>query len=149
MIITVASTCIIIIGQAIVYCFLLALITWVDESFFILAVIPFILVKVAFNYVVAAICHFTEAKPLRIIFINNNAMILRMILCWALSSKLNVLPMIFVVVVDLLQTLAHIYFVCGPLQLHYSGKKWPLMLLFWIFGKEYGGAQPLTKDEEI
>jgi len=147
--VTISATCIVIMLQAIFYCILLALLTWAPEKFSSLAIIPFIFVKVMFNYVVAAICHFAEAKPLRIIFINNNAMILRMILCWALSSQFHAFPIIFVGSVDLLQTLAHIFFVCGPLQVHYSGiQTWPLMLLFWMFGKEYSGSKPLTKEEK-
>jgi len=54
-ILTVASTCIIIMGQAIIYCFLLALLTWVDKSLVPLLITPFIIVKLMFNYLVAFI----------------------------------------------------------------------------------------------
>lgn len=101
-----------------------------------LVFIPFIIVKVLFNYLAALICHVGDALPLRIIFINTNAMINRMLLCWALASKFDVFSIIFVVSIDILQTLAHIFFVCGPLQLHNTRKDWPIMLLFWLIGKE-------------
>jgi len=149
-IIAVASTCVIIIGQAIIYCFLLALLTWVNKSFMALVIIPFICIKLGFNWVVAFIARWTDSKPLRIIFINNNAMIQRMILCWALSSKLQPLPIIFVGLVDLLQTLFHIFFVLGPLQVHKSASiNLPFMLFYWMLGTEWSGMEPLTKEERL
>jgi len=149
-IVAVASTCVIIIGQAIIYCFLLALLTWVNKSFIPLVIIPFICVKLGFNWLVAFIALLTNSKPLRIIFINNNAMIQRMILCWALSSKLQPLPIIFVGLVDFLQTLFHIFFVLGPLQVHKSASRdLPFMLFYWMLGTEWSGMKPLTKEERL
>jgi len=72
-----------------------------------------------------------------------------MILCWALSSQLNAVTLVFVFTVDVTQTLFHIFFVVGPLQVHHSGNvDVLLMLLFWMLGKEWSGMKPMTKEEK-
>jgi len=127
----------IIIGQGILYCVCLAMLDAMPADYRVIIFIPFILVKMMMNWLVGIICYYANALPIRIIFINNNAMINRMLLCWALASKIDLGPIVLVAMFDTLQSLAHIFFVCGPLQVHHSrSTEWPIMLLCWIFGKE-------------
>lgn len=139
---------IIIIGQGILYCICLAMLDAVPSAYRVLVFIPFILVKVQMNWLVGVICRYANALPIRIIFINNNAMINRMLLCWALASKFDLLPIILVASTDTLQSIAHIFFVCGPLQVHMSTwREWPFMLVCWILGREWSSTKPLTRKE--
>jgi len=120
--------------QAIVYCFCLILFVYVSEisqgdsyiaSYMIsniLTLIPFLVLKTVFNKVAQKVCLWTNTMPFRIIFINNNAILQRMILCWALATQFNLISILFVYSIDFLTVLSFAYFVCGPLDVHLRGQ---------------------------
>jgi len=113
--------------QAIVYIICLALFIYVSEqskgfASVILTLMPFLLLKFVFNFVAQKVCLWTNSMPFRIIFINNNAILQRMMLCWAIATQFHVGSIIFIYFLDLLSILIFAFFVIGPLCVHVSGQ---------------------------
>lgn len=150
-VLTAASTCVIIMLQAIVYIICIALFIYVSEkskgfSSVILTLIPFLLLKFVFNLVAQKVCLWTHSMPFRIIFINNNAILQRMMLCWAIATQFHLGSIIFIYSVDLLSILIFSFFVIGPLYVHLSGQSQVILLVYWLVGKSV--EKKLTKKQK-
>lgn len=137
--------------QAILYCFSLAVMVYVSEMSQVISyitLIPFLALKLVFNFVAKKVCRWTDSMPFRIIFINNNAILQRMVLCWALAAtQLNLVSLIIVYLVDFISVLVFAYFVCGPLDLHLNGLPWVIYLAYWLVGKDLGSIKKMTKKQ--
>jgi len=114
-----------------------------------LAIVAFLTTKMIFNRFAAKVCSLARAAPLRIILINNNAMLHKLILVWALSKNFDWLMIMFVSFVDLMTASVHTFFVCGPLQVHANKQPWPVLLFYWMFGKDREILKRLTKQEQL
>jgi len=114
----------------------------------VLTLVPFLALKIVFNVVTQKVCLWTNSMPFRIIFINNNAILQRMILCWAIATQFNLISILFVYSIDFLTVLSFAYFVCGPLDVHLRGQWWVIMIAYWLVGKDFGLKKKLTKKQK-
>jgi len=124
--------------QAIVYIICLALVIHVSAQGLVsvfLTLSPFLLLKFVFNLVAQKVCLWTNSMPFRIIFINNNAILQRMMLCWAMATQFHLGSIILIYFFDFLSILIFAFFVIGPLYIHVSGQSWVIMLVYWLAGK--------------
>lgn len=102
----------------------------------ILGFIPFITIRIIFDHLAIKVCSLARFPSLRIIFINTNALMQRLMFCWAISSSFSIGVIIFAVLIEFLTMSSLVFFVCGPLKVHTAGMAWPVVLGNWIAGKK-------------
>jgi len=44
--------------------------------------------------------------------------------------------------------LVHTFFVCGPLEIYANKQPWPLLLFYWMYGRDRENMNKLTKEEK-
>jgi len=88
------------------------------------------------DVLVEVVCHYGNAASFRVIFINMNALVNRMLLVWALSSDVDVWAIMFTVAIDFLFVFSFTFFVSGPLYIHGELSSAPKAFLHWMLGKE-------------
>lgn len=111
-----------------------------------IALIPFYIVRISFDALVEKVCFLGKAPSLRIIFININALVNRLLLCWALASEINLYAIMMTVVVDFLIVFGFVYIISGPLHIH-TGKNQMRTFYKWLLGYEDDGGKELTKKQ--
>jgi len=99
------------------------------------------------DYLVEIVCKHGDALSFRIIFININALMNRLLLCYTLASAdQKTVGIIITVGIDFMFVLGLALLITGPLAIHTDPYKIPQRLYNWIRGKSYDEAQ-LTKKE--
>jgi len=144
LIITLATSMLFIPVQALCLCFCLVFYDLTNES--VWSLIPFFIVRMMADYVVEIVCKHGRASSLRIIFININALMNRLLLLWALAKEFNLAAIMFTVVIDFGIVFMFAFVVAGPLHIHTNRAAIPGALLNWILGRECENPVELTKD---
>jgi len=93
------------------------------------------------------VCKHGDAQSFRIIFININALMNRLLLCYTLASAdKKTVGIIITVGIDMMFVLGLALLITGPLPIHHNPSTIPLRLWNWIRGKSYDES-PLTREE--
>jgi hypothetical protein len=112
------------------------------------AILLFFILKVIFDQCAEKLCKYTETSSLRIIFLNNNALVRQMIICWALTKAESITGVFFAVSVDFLATLVSLAIVCGPLTFYTEAPAMAFVTLFnWIVRREYIDERLMTEKD--
>merc|ERR1719419_1173361 len=98
------------------------------------------------DWVVEIVCKHGRASSFRIIFININALMNRLLLLWALAKEFNLEAIMFTVVIDFLIVFMFAFVVAGPLYIHTNRSLIPKALFNWILGKELENPVEMNKD---
>lgn len=144
LIITLATSMLFIPVQALCLCFCLVFYDLTNES--VWSLIPFFVVRMMADYVVEIVCKHGRASSLRIIFININALMNRLLLLWALAKEFNLAAIMFTVVIDFGIVFMFAFVVAGPLYIHTNRAAIPRALFNWILGRECENPVELSKD---
>jgi len=118
-----------------VMCLYFCLVIYIYTKRHLLALFPFYIVRVVADMLVEKVCYYGRASSLRIVFININALINRLILCWALSSEFNVMVIMVTVIIDFLIVISFSFLVSGPLSIHVDSRSTPRAFVNWMLGK--------------
>jgi len=117
---------------------------WANES--VWSLIPFFVVRMMADYVVELVCKHSRASSFRIIFININALMNRLLLLWALAKEFNLGAIMFTVVIDFVIVFMFAFVVAGPLHIHSNSSAIPTALFNWILGREDENPAEMSKD---
>lgn len=98
------------------------------------------------DYVVEVVCKHGRASSFRIIFININALMNRLLILWALAKEFNLGAIMFTVVIDFAIVFMFAFVVAGPLYIHTHRAAVPRALLNWILGREEENLVDMSKE---
>jgi len=88
-------------------------------------------------------------SSITIIFINLNAVLNRMLLCWAVSTEINWRVLIVNVVVDFVIAFSCSVVISGPLYIHTYKRRAPRALYNWLLGRADCVDKSLTDAEKV
>jgi len=144
LLITLATSVLFIPIQALSLSFCLVLYNTYKMDILILL---FYVVRMVADYLVEIVCKRSNALSFRIIFININALMNRLLLCYTLASAdTKTVGIIITVGIDFMFVLALALLITGPVSVHNNPSSTPLRLYNWIRGKSYDES-PLTREE--
>jgi len=87
------------------------------------------------DQLVEIVCRYGNALYFRIIFINVNALMNRLLLCYTLASDSNIAAIMFTVVIDFMYVFMFAFVVSGPLYIYSDSKSIPRAFVLWLLGK--------------
>lgn len=97
--------------------------------------IPFYVVRMVADSLAEFVCKHGRALSFRIIFINVNALMNRLLLCYTLASDSNILAIMTTVALDFMIVLMFSFLVTGPLYVYRKSSALPYEFVRWICGK--------------
>lgn len=130
-------------------CLIFCLVIFMKSGHHPLALILFYAVRIVFNHLVEKVCFSLNFSSLRILFLNMNTLLNRIVLCQALASEINLYSIMLTIAVDSMIVFGLIFFVSGPLHIHTDKNEYRLRTLFnCLFRRQDNGDENLTVQQK-